>query len=531
MKTIVITSFHPLLSRNILRTGILESVAKDNQVIILAPDYKKDYFEKEFASENVSIVVVPKKPLRGIVGALFGIGALLLPVSTMVLKRKEKFAEDKNIISFLMSLFFLKIIARMLGIVRAYRFLFGAFYNEHFFKEFLSNTRPDLIFATDILEINDIRLIMEAHKLNIPTIGMVRSWDNLTNKGILPVVPDSIIVNNEIIAKELIELHKVKKITVHYELRSSASALPQRRCVERDGANTSQKFSRSLWCVSSGQTRAKSCVIGSITIVGMPQFDYYIGYKPTPKEVFFNKLGFDPSRKVIMFAPMGSKFIESDWSILQILHDAILDGSIKGKPNLLVRFPPGDGIEHLSRVKISPDVRVFQDRPGVGFKVDEKKDKELNREDMIHLADSLYYSDVLVNAGSSLCIDIAAFDKPIVFPAFDGLEYMRYAHIADSRGLDADRRGNVNISIQEHVPYLKSVKKLFQYHHYRYLLRTKACHLARSKQELIEWINTYLDNPSLDSDKRKKLIEEQCWKHDGRAAERISIYLRELLAL
>lgn len=452
MKTIFITSFHPLLSRNILRTGILDRLSKNNKVIIFAPDYKEEFFRKEFSSENVEIIGVPKKPFGGVRGALIGLGALLLPVSTMILKRKEKFSESKNVFAFLGSVLFLKGIAYIPGIARVYRFLFRIFYNEKFFENFLSERKPDLIFAADILETNDIRLISEAKKRGIFVIGMVRSWDNLTNKGIMPVVPDMILVNNDSIQQELIDIHKVKK--------------------------------------------------DIIRVVGMPQFDYYIGYAPTPREEFFKTLAFDPVKKVIMFAPMGSKFIESDWQILQTLHDAIRDGSIAGKPNLLVRFPPGDGIEHLTRVKMSPEIRVFMDRPGVGFKIDEKKDKEFGREDMVHLADSLYYSDILVNAGSSLCIDIAAFDKPIVFPAFDGFEK---------------------------VPYLRSVKKLFEYHHYQYLFRTRACKMVYGKQELTDWVNKYLANPEIDADERKRLIEEQCWKHDGKAAERVArILLRQI---
>ena len=46
--------------------------------------------------------------------------------------------------------------------------------------------------------------------------------------------------------------------------------------------------------------------------------------------------------------------------------------------------------------------------------------------------------------------------------------------------------------------------------------------LVNNKEELAEWINRYLEDPSLDRDKRKAFREAYCWKFDGKAAERIA---------
>jgi len=53
--------------------------------------------------------------------------------------------------------------------------------------------------------------------------------------------------------------------------------------------------------------------------------------------------------------------------------------------------------------------------------------------------------------------------------------------------------------------------------------------VARSKEELTEIVNAYLENPDLDSDGRKRVVEQQCYKVDGMSLERMLKYLVEFL--
>ena len=48
-----------------------------------------------------------------------------------------------------------------------------------------------------------------AKRLGIPTIGYVNSWDNLTSKGTVHVVPDVYVVWNEPLAEEAVNLHDI----------------------------------------------------------------------------------------------------------------------------------------------------------------------------------------------------------------------------------------------------------------------------------------------------------------------------------
>jgi hypothetical protein len=56
-------------------------------------------------------------------------------------------------------------------------------------------------------------------------------------------------------------------------------------------------------------------------------------------------------------------------------------------------------------------------------------------------------------------------------------------------------------------------------------MKTGGVRIARNVDELIKFINMYLSNPKLDSEGRKRIVREQCYKVDGRVGERIAKYI------
>lgn len=71
--------------------------------------------------------------------------------------------------------------------------------------------RPDVVLASPVVEIASpqVEFVKAAQRLGIPTGVCVASWDNLTNKGLLRVLPDRVVVWNEIQRTEAVELHGV----------------------------------------------------------------------------------------------------------------------------------------------------------------------------------------------------------------------------------------------------------------------------------------------------------------------------------
>lgn len=70
---------------------------------------------------------------------------------------------------------------------------------------------PDVVVATPLVDFHSYQVdyVKAAQSARIPTVWCVASWDNLSNKGLTPVIPDRVLVWNEPQRREAIELQNV----------------------------------------------------------------------------------------------------------------------------------------------------------------------------------------------------------------------------------------------------------------------------------------------------------------------------------
>jgi hypothetical protein len=75
----------------------------------------------------------------------------------------------------------------------------------------LKEWRPDLLLVTSVVEFryHQTDYAKAARSLGIPTVLTVPSWDNLTNKGLIQICPERVIVWNAIQEREAAEMHGV----------------------------------------------------------------------------------------------------------------------------------------------------------------------------------------------------------------------------------------------------------------------------------------------------------------------------------
>ena len=108
--------------------------------------------------------------------------------------------------------------------------------------------------------------------------------------------------------------------------------------------------------------------------------------------------------------------------------------------------------------------RVYLDMPrgATGLAADYTPDG------IAHIAQLLDASAVTINVASSISIDAAIFDTPVV---------------------------NLRFDAEPGRPYLKSVRRQYDTDHYRQVLRTGAVRLADSPEQLIDEVRRYLDGP------------------------------------
>lgn len=112
------------------------------------------------------------------------------------------------------SLKLLLLLTRIVG-VRAFEMLFGLMakmlppdiqITKHILK-----LNPDIILVTPLVDIasDQTDIVKSAKELGIPCGLCVASWDNLTNKGLIRINPDLVIVWNENQKREAVELHHI----------------------------------------------------------------------------------------------------------------------------------------------------------------------------------------------------------------------------------------------------------------------------------------------------------------------------------
>ena len=198
MNTIFISCFFNLVVRNLLETNFFKRI-KDRpglKIILLVPEKNADFFQKEFGGLSMIIERIPFRPLSKI-NLLFHVWSWnLLNTKSKKIHRLVELGKRRNYLNY----FFNSFIAwtGSFSLVRKiFRFLDYYLIPGGGFKQLFEKYRPDLVFATDLQdlraqEFSDSYLVREAKRHNIPTIGMGRSWDSTTTKGLLRTLPDKV---------------------------------------------------------------------------------------------------------------------------------------------------------------------------------------------------------------------------------------------------------------------------------------------------------------------------------------------------
>lgn len=452
MKTICITSFHPLISRNILSTPVLEKLTgdADTRVLLLVPDYKRAFFEGQFGRHKVEVLGVSFRPSAADV-LLLNLALAALDTRSMAIRRYWEFLGRRAYFGLVVKTVLARLMAGRAWAMSLVRRLDAMFGSRSGFPEVFRERRPDLVFATDIHHEADLAGLRAARDLGIASVGMTRSWDNPTAKGLIRHLPDVLVVQNEIISGELRRLHRVPA--------------------------------------------------GRIRVVGVPHYDRYLGYRPRPRTDFFHSIGLDPARRLILFAPIGLRHVRqnvTDRGVLDLILRARASGDLPPDLQVLVRLPPTIAVDLSGFV---PPAWVKIEQPGTSFGAPAMKDSELDAEDDRHLMDSLAWSDVVITGPSTIAIDAAVFDRPIVL-------------------VDLQNAGR---------GYWGSIACWYDYDHFQPILASGGALLARDGGELVAAVGSALSHPATGSTGRARIAREQLWRLDGQSSQRLAALLLSLL--
>lgn len=447
MKTIFMPAYNPFITRNIFNTSVLKNLRKqdDLRIVLLVPANKKEFIQKYYGGNSVFVEGRDFDEFINKNKFWYRLAFLLQNTRYVKDQRAERLWKNKNFLGYL-NYWWVSLSALILSNLplarKVYRLLDYHFSPRDAFDELFEKYSPSFIFSTDIFSEIDALLVREAICRQVSVMGMVRSWDNPTTKGVLRLVPKKIIVHSPVIKRELVRFHD---------------------CQERD-----------------------------IFVAGLPQFDGWINGPTLSRAEFFEKIGADPNKHLILFAPAGSILSDTDWQLCHILKESLDEGFLPADIQFLVRNHPHHPAD-LSRFK--GDSRFIIEIPGIRDKNWSDKTIEFGPDENDHLRNSIYHSDIIMYVATTLGLDATVFNKPQIMVSFDGWEKK---------------------------PYVRSVRRYNREDCLHNLVKCGGTRVVRSKKEWIRSINDYLRDPNLDQAGRDKISDEHLYKLDGKAGERIA---------
>jgi hypothetical protein len=405
MKTILITSFHPFVSRNIFATRFFEMLKGINgiKIVIVCPEKKKDFLKKEYGAENVIV--------RGVPGRIRRIDAFFKDLAMAAVRTRSIYIMKKMRIGFERP-WFINLVSPLAFLLKpTIPFLYRIFTAKNSYADIFEEYKPDVVFATDIFSSADCKIANEAKMRGVKVLGMVRSWDNLTTKGGFRIIPDVLAVNNEIVKNEAIKIHGIPE-----EI---------------------------------------------IKVVGVPHYDRYL----CPAENSLRKKFELHGKKIILYSPLGDRIIKvGDGEIGKGFDDKIikiLSGIIPETHILFVRMPPTD------TVFIEEDIpeNVVIERPGtiLGTGVKAIKTAELSASDDSRLIETICASDVVLTVFSSIAVDALVLGKPVILIGFDPVNVDYWKSVARLHELDhmcplinggitiAKNKNSLSLEIQKYI--------------------------------------------------------------------------------
>ena len=370
MRTIFVSSFEEIETKNILRTPILPTLLRepDTRIVLFVHDSRRvAYHKEEINDPRIIYEIVPKPRVKGLDAFFRRFKFLLLKTKTTDIRRRMHYDDSGNHLAYWGGLLLNRIVAHsyILGLTRKldYALIRNDIYNEYFEKY-----KPSLVVLANLFNEPEVHLLRAAKHHGVKNAGLINSWDKVTARCALRLLPDKMVVFNETVKAEVMRY---------------------------DGMS------------------AKDIFIG-----GMPQFDYYVTKPRSSRETFLTNLGLSLQTRVIMYSPIGSSFGYSDWTVIDMLYRLRDEGKFGDNIEILVRFPPNDFIEK-QEIDRRPYLRY--DYPGFHFSAEKARgtDWELNAKDLEHLADTMAHMSLMMGYASSIAIDAAMFDRPCIALNFE----------------------------------------------------------------------------------------------------------------
>jgi hypothetical protein len=323
------------------------------------------------------------------------------------------------------------------------------------FRRVFQAIRPNVIFSSNQNPLFVIAPVLAAKQLGIPTATFIFSWDNLSTKGRIAAPFDHFLVWSEHMKREL---------------RHFYPDVPEDR----------------------------------IHVIGTPQFEPYADKTLLwSRAEFCRRVGANPGKQLICFSGGDAEVSKADHLHVRTLMQLIRSGEVRGNPQVLLRPAPSDRADRYDSVRRDFPELIYAPPAWVRAKspYGEYFGLTPSAEDVQILANLTHHADLNINFASTMTLDFAIHDKPVINVVFE---------VADPPLF--------GMSMWEFVR---------GFGHYDPVVELGAARFAHTVDELKDHVNAYLSDPSLDRAGRSRFVDLEVGVPIGQSSERIIKVLQQ----
>jgi hypothetical protein len=321
------------------------------------------------------------------------------------------------------------------------------------YRQIFLEMNPSVLFCSHQRPTEAVPTVLAARSLGIPTATFIFSWDNLSSKARIVAPYDHYLVWSSLMKREMDRYYpEVPQVRVH--------------------------------------------------IVGTPQFDPYRDPAlQLSREEFCRWAGADPNRPVICFSGSDLSTAPDDPAYVQIVMEEIRRGHIRHRPQIVLRPAPVDTGERFEPVRQRFPELLYKVPDWLRTRRDWKGAIPLPA-DLTALASLTYHCALNLNVSSTMTLDFALRDKPVVNIAFD---------------------------VTQPPPFGVPLWEFhFRFEHYLPVVRLGAARFARDRAELVKHINAYLDDATLDREARRKFADLELDVPIGESSQQVIEALKRI---
>ncbi|WP_406700184.1 hypothetical protein V5E97_15275 [Singulisphaera sp. Ch08] len=308
----------------------------------------------------------------------------------------------------------------------------------------LKTLQPAALVTTGPFRYDEPAIVAVAKNLRIPTLALITSWDNLSTKARMVLKYDGYLLWSEQMRRELLHFYPDSARVPSY-------------------------------------------------VVGAPQFDAFFQRRfQRSREEFCASQGLEPQRPLIVYA-LGSPNFLREHHGAAYLAERVARGDL-GNAQLLIRPHPvfDNGNEAEALRGISPQV-IVQRTGAAGAALTERSQDEFQITEWVN---TFRHADVVVNLSSTVVIDAAIFDRPVV---------------------------NLNYDPEPGRPNQALVKDAnHRWTHFKPVAESGGVWLVNEPDEMVEAVKGYLQHPELHRAQRRWIVEYVCGRLDGSSGERMA---------